>query len=330
MKKLVLFAALTSLVISSAFAKKVTSPLWVSDATIEQVYPTKDYIARTGYSQSADGAIAAADSELSSYFNRKIQTTVASRQSMTESDSSFIQRRLERTTVVSSEAELFAVNHTEAWYDKKAKLYYVCAYIPRSEAMSIYLPKVESGRAELQSFLNLAQSQKDTIKKISHLFSALESGLKYEYTLAFAELLDPSSAEQYSQDRALIAAIPSKIQALQQNLSVKIVMRNQEARQYEENVAYCAQKSGFQVSESGEYTLELEVKPNKTYHGDTITAIPEYTLTLKDSLGSVRWSNNQVLTKFTGFSEAEDFLDVKITKALFYSISSNDLGKVLE
>lgn len=330
MKRLVLaLFILINVSMLSAFAKRDVRPLWCDDETIEQVYPSSKYIARTGHGSTPEAAALDAHANLSAYFQLKINNSVSGTQFMTEKDTAWIQRRLDRITTTTSDVELFAVNKTESYRDRSKKTYYVCAYIPRKQAFSIYEPKLRGSQSSLNGFLSMASKESDTINKINFLFSALESGLQYQYDLSFAELLDVNEAEKYSQDRNRIALIPAEIQRLLKTLSARVVPLSDEAKSFVNTAAQLARSAGFSVADNGEYSLELLVNPNKQYFDQTIVAYPDLSLSLKDRNGNVKWTVSQTLNKINGFKDAESLLDSKISKEVLAVLPELPLSDAL-
>ncbi len=321
MKKILVFCILLSVSFSSVFAKKAKIPLWASELTIEEVYPSKSYIAAIGTSNTSEGAIAAADAEISGYFSKAVVSSVSATETMVQGAESKTERELKRTVNTQSSMELFALNHTESYYDKKAGKYYVCAYIDRNEAWEIYEPRIKMQKDKFYSAFNSSRQEKDTISSIRYLAEAIELSKDYEDSLLFGEILNKFKCSTYSMDRAEIAKLDSRLSMLKKKVYIGMKPVTKESEVFSGDVEQKILEAGFAVVlDNPEYVCSIKIDSNKVKHEDTVTCEPKIFISITRDKNTL-FTYSKQMEKISCFLKAEALLDSKLKSAV-----NNELG----
>lgn len=319
--KVIFFLSLSILILVSCASTKEERPLWADDFTLEQVYPSSKYIARIGYSELEKNSTAYADSELSSYFSRKVKSDVTATQTLSDKkNESASDKTLTRTVNVQSVTELFAVNHTKPYFDKQSKKYICCAYINRQEAFASCEPKVQQAQKEFIALYNQAEKENDPFTKIKLLENCKPSAENYLSTLDFAHLLYEQGENKYISDRDLIGSIQEKIVNTKMNITMNVTVANDKDGKVSKKVSALLSNEGYVLTNKNyAYSVEVDVEQNKNVYSETVTADP--TVAIKITNGKkVFFSYSKTLSHVSGFKEAEALVDKKI-----YSSIENEL-----
>ena len=314
--------ALTLCILLAGCASKQADsevPLWASYDTIEAVYPNSAFIARIGFAAKADSAAALAESELGSYFSHTVHSLVQGVQVMsdssTDSRQASVSRKIERTVTVESLNKLFDVKKTPVWFNRQKKLYVCCAYITRADAWKLYEGKVIDAKNKFYTFYDKASSEKDPIRKLSLLSMCQQPAEDFFDTLEMARLILPGKENAYVADRQLAEGLELEKEAARINsiFYINVTGAGDEATRLARCLSQIVSDSGFIVtSKRAEaiYELMVELDMGKTVHGETLTAEPGLSISLKN--GGSRLSYQKNLPKQSGFTAAQALVERKI------------------
>lgn len=306
-------------------AEVETRPLWTDSYTVGQVFSSDNYVTGIGKAASTDAATSLADGNLASYFSRKISSTTSVQQVMTSDDQDgSVQENLVRDISIQSGIEISGIKHTEPWFDKKEKLYYVCSYLDRKEAWKNYEPVVRQAKNNFYSFIDSANQENDPFNKIAILKKAVEAGTSYEDLILFSEILYSKGAQSYSQDRNVISSLDERISSARMGIMMNVVVDKDTDRRFVPLVEKVVTSNGYSVSSVGnQYTVLMVLSKNKEVFSDTgtIVSLPEYRIEVKNK-NKILWTYKKSLDRITGFAEAESFLENKIAKSVENDLSS--------
>lgn len=303
---------------------KNEKPLWATDETLEMVYPNSEYIARIGRGTSIQSATSFAEGELSSYFSHSVHSQVNATQVMTDTKSgdkenipgeSKTVRSIERKVTVDSMNELFDVHLTSAWFDKKQKQYISCAYIKRDDAFNLYEANVRNARNKFRLFYDKAEAEEDLLNKIKLLSDCELPGEEYLETLKISNLLCPDKVSAYGNDRKLVEGLEVEKNICRQECQMYITSTTEDGKKLKSCVSQIIKAKGFNVTENRKeafYEVIIDLDLGKNIFGETFTAEPELTLSIKGTKGGERFSYKRNLPKQSGFTEAETLVIRKI------------------
>lgn len=303
---------------------KNEKPLWASDETLELVYPNSVYIARIGRGTSAQSAASFAESELSSYFSHSVRSEVKASEVMTDTKrgdkennpgESQVKRSIERKVTVDSMNELFDVHLTSAWFDKKQKQYISCAYIKRDDAFNLYEANVRNARNKFRTFYDKASAEEDLLNKIKLLSDCEVPGEEYLETLKISNLLNPEKVSAYANDRKVVEGLELEKNMYRQKCQMYIRATTEEGKKLKSSIAQIIKNKGFNVTENQKeafYEVVIDLDLGKNVYGETFTAEPEITVSIKTFNSSERFSYKRSLPKQTGFTAAEALVIRKV------------------
>lgn len=165
-------------------------------------------------------------------------------------------------TQVSSQVEFFGVEYTEPYYMKKEKKWYCVAYINRDRAWEQYVPQIEQAKKIFYGFYDRAELEKEPVFAISYYKSAWEKSSDFLAKLEYGRLIHPAEEKLYTQDRNAVANIPSVIESLKNQISVKIEIEGDYLNIVETALEESFKDAKFAVSRTGNYKAEVLVDPN--------------------------------------------------------------------
>jgi hypothetical protein len=295
-------------------------PLWASYDTIEAVYPNSTYIARIGYSGSAAGSAALAESELGSYFSHSVHSVVQGSQVMTDSGTrdASLSRKIERTVTVESLNKLFDVKKTAPWYNRQKKQYVCCAYLTRSDAWKLYEGTVRDAKNKFHTFYDKAAAESDPIRKLSLLALCDQSAADFVETLEMARLILPGKESAYAADRKIAEGLELEKEACRINsvFYVNVTGAGDEGVKLARCVSQIVSDAGFIVTSKraeAVYEVLVELDMGKTVYGETLTAEPGISISIPNSGNKLSYHKN--LPKQSGFTAAQALVERKIIAA---------------
>lgn len=330
MKRLLFIIVLSLSIISTIFAvpkknKKEKIPQWLIADSLSEVFPNSQYIARIGYGNTVDEALIFAEGEIGKYFEHTVESTMQASQSMKSStlEGTSEERSFNRRTLVSSNTKLFAINHTEPYFDKEKKHYSVCVYIDRNEAWKIYEPKVNQKKEAFRVQFDSADEEPDSLKKILRIEKLLPVAEEFIDYLDFAAVIYPQSISSYEKDRNCAALIDEMLITARMDAVMKIEVTGDFENRIKRAVSELFTKENYMLSEREyEYIIKVLVEPNKILHPEEdniVTANPGITIAISNGSENV-FTYTKTLKRISGFNEYT--VDKKI-----YSNLENELKK---
>lgn len=312
---------LLTLFLSCASTPKEEKPLWIELYTIEQIFPNKEYVTGTAHASSEELARALAEANLAAYFTREINSTTNAHQTLVNTGASG--EKIDRDVTVKSQITLAGLQYTQSWRDLKNSQYYACAYLNRKEAFANYESTVISAQKRFYSFYNSAINEKEPFKKIALFNKSKIAGQEYSDVLDFSLILYKPGYEKYEKDISVIAGIDEKIASTKLNISMKVII-NSDGKAYKALVEKVISDAGYSRKNSEyAYSILVTIQAEKAVFSDTIVVQPSVSIDVRNSNESI-FSFSKTAEQISGFKEAENFVDMKVRKAIT-DIIENDV-----
>ena len=282
----VLFAAFL------CFAKASKMPDCVTD--YRTVYPDSEYIVQRGRADTEETSRTEAIAQIARYFqtsvNANLKTSIQSVSSGLNVD--------ETTTVINdvdvmSQVDLFAVEYTDPYYNKKEKKWYCVAYINRENAWVQYKPTVDVAKSEFYAMCKNAEKESDSFSKCTAYGKSWKSGIKFLEKLEYARILNPKKEAAYSADRTAVSEILSLISQEQQNCRIYLSVSGDYGNIISSAITEVFSKNGFMISKSSggtNYTAQIFVESN-AQGSDPVSIFPSLDLKITSKDGRTVFSN---------------------------------------
>ena len=198
---------------------KPSVPEWVSD--YPSVYPAEDYIAELGYGMSGDEAKADALAKIARSFQSNVLVVQqATQKYVSNGDDVEESRSLTQNVNITASVDLFGVEYTEPYFQKKEKKWYSLAYINRKKALNYYQSKVENAKVAFYEVYNQAGNVEDSILRCRQYKQALPFANEFLESLEYLKWLNSKRAEVYQKDSNMAASLSSLIQKEKINWTV--------------------------------------------------------------------------------------------------------------
>lgn len=269
-------------------------PLWTSQETIEDIYPSKDYLTAIGTGTTPQSAKLNADSELAVFFNQTIKSDTSAQEKLrNQNNHTEISKSIERNIEISSSAELIALKHTDAYFDKKRNSYYVCSYINRNEAWELLEPKLLSSVSSFETAYSNINHSNDAISKILLQNSALNSSQTF-YTYYFlAAGIVPEKASIFLKYDNQIQQLIIENTLQKQKTIILVQIENDSTNRIKTLLEELLKKNGFTIAQQNEdYKLHGTVSYILQESGNFYITYPQLEILISN--------NNR--TDITGFS----------------------------
>lgn len=322
MKKSALIGCLILFFASLCFSSpKNKKPLWADLNTINQIFPSTEYVTGLAQSKNEQTAIALADGNLASYFSREITSITKANQTLSNIGDD--EEKFHREITIKSQINLAGIQHTQVWFNSKTKEYYVCAYLNRKEAFSNYEGNLISSREKFYALFNSAEQEQSPFKKIKLFVQSKIAGTEYSDALSFAEILYRQGCEQFSKDRIIISGIDEKILQTKLNISMKVLVSGDPKNQYKSSVEKVLSENGYNIQDTGySYLVDVAINQNKVFYEDTIVATPQVEIRINDKT-EIILSFKKDCERISGFKEAELLVDSKINNEIKIAIEKD-------
>lgn len=311
------------IIFSSCISTKIEEkPLWADFNTINKIYPQNEYVVGLAYADSEEIAFVLADANLASYFSKKITSFTKANQIISYQNQN--EAVINRDVKIETQIDLQGIRHTECWFNKKNKKYYVCAYLNRKEYFDFYEIQIINQREKFNSAYNSALSEKSPIKKIEFFNQAKKEGVEYLKILDFAETLYKEGTAKYIEDKKLIFFIDDKILQTKNNISFNVDSTNNQS--YKKIIENIISENGYLlVNKNYSYSIQIKINENKTEFRDTIVSNPEIEIEIKDK-NEIILLYQKSIDRITSYIDAESYLDLKINNSI-KNILLNDFSE---
>ena len=280
MKHPLLPLILLPLLLLPASARRQDAPEWYPDA--RKAFPADRFLTQAGAGDSADRARTDAAGALARYFKTSVDASLRTTMTAISTErGAGEETRVVDDVTLSSNVELFALELTEPYRDKKDRKWHCVAYIEREAAWRQYRPRVESLRDVAAGFRARAEREEEPFERVALYRKAWGASLDFLESLEFARIIYPRAEAEFAKDRERAAEIPSLIGAEAANLTVRVESKGDWGGTVEQGAKRGLERAGFRVVQGAgaNYTATLRVEPNAT-GGDPLAVLPSATLSV--------------------------------------------------
>ncbi len=280
-------------------------PLWLSNETINEVFPNEDYLAFVSYGKTLENARANADTELSSYFNQKIESSVLGEELFVEKNDVYhSQKNLTKTVKISTESDLIALRHTDPYYNKVEENYYICSYINRSEAWNLLEPKLNSSIKSFEQYKDRSKMELDIFKKLKLQNKALVYGQDFYKSYYLAIGIYPEKAESYSNIDLEIRELESTNFLLKNKNPFSIICNGDNSNRIITKIEELLSGDGLIVSQTNAiYCLRVNCNYDVQEIGETFVVYPQINILIETRDGVSQASFSKQLSKVSSYTK---------------------------
>ena len=240
------FSVFVFFAVNCAAAPSKKAPAWLTDDP-HLIYSENEYLTAIGEGNSDSLARDDALNKLSQYFDTKVHSEGLAIRAT--NDSSFSSSSLQ-TVSVESEADLFCVNFTDSFFDKKNAKYFILAYINKKEAAEIYRSKIEALLSSITQNQKNARNEREVFFKALLLRKSAEFCESAEKYIQYETALIHDDVEKYKPALVDMTKIFSELDSLKPQLTFSITMNQKEKRfnPVFSTLAEALEKQGFSYS----------------------------------------------------------------------------------
>lgn len=289
-RNLIFYLLLYFIFLNICYAKSKKVPLWTSYETIYKIFPETDFIARIGTGKNEDSAKINADSELSLYFSANVKNTISSSENyLNDNDITLIQKQFSKNILLEGNSELFALRHTDYFYDKKRKTVIICAYISKKEAWNLIEPKLSAISNSINSLYSASQNQKENFLKILQLNSVLQKSDEFYNLYFFTMEIIPQKAKEFFFVQEIIKNTKNEILKLKQESAIFVNVQGDSFGRIKNKITEFFFKNGFSVAilknEKFSYIANVTVNTDVLENNDFFVCYPQISIFIKNASG---------------------------------------------
>lgn len=296
----------------SIVKQKWIKPKWIRN--IESVYPDLEYLATYSSGTTEQDAKKNALLEIASYFGSTVSSTVqassTSTQTAVQDDIQTTKQKTitENFDIVSDDVDLFGLEYSDVYFDRKSKKYYICAFINRKKVLAQFVPKLENMRQEFTSFFQDAQKniEGDPFTALKDFILAENAANKLESGINYLRVIDTEKAREYDIDAKNISTMKKQKADAIRNSTLYLKFPGDVDSILTNAVKSTFLKKGFVFVDKESdafYILNGNINDNlkiDTDYGTIYTVTPTVNILInKKSDGKTVYSENAIATKKT-------------------------------
>lgn len=220
---------------SFAFAKpkKMNKPDWYPAP--RAVYSLAEYLVTEvpGSGNSEEQAKNAAVHSLASYVSTQVESKLQTQFTSEQQEENGRLTQNKQTTNVSKDitattnVKLYALETTDAYYDKATKTWYVCAFINREKAFEMIKSEIDICLNSFYGFYNKAKIEKDVFSSIRQYEMASREGKEFLKKASYASLFNEKQVnETYKNDKKTASEVESVIKNLKVSNPLSVTVQN--------------------------------------------------------------------------------------------------------
>lgn len=319
MKKLYVLSIVMLCIHSSAFCF-LSVPKWITN--LNDVFPSEKYIRAVGEGSSETLAKKVAVAELSTYFDQKVTSEIFSKSFKSQKESVYSSNSsIDQNITVSTNSELFAVQYTDVYYDRKEKKYSVCAYINKAEAFDIISQKLFSYEQIFFQKNELLEQENEDFRKILILKDSLENEDEINTLYDFLLSLNSKKAKKFDDFKLSFNEAKNLLSELKRKTPVSISSLGDYSKQIKYLISEILTQNGFIISKNADYKIISITSFDISEQNNIISCRPTISVEIEGSqemvsscflVGEKKSSpNKQTVIKMT-LSEAEKLLKEKL------------------
>ena len=297
-----IFCFLLMLVILSCTSvPKTEKPLWADSFSVNQVFPSSEYITASGYAKKKEMAASVADGNLASYFSKEVSAVTRADQRLSNTEEA--RENISREIIIKSQIELFGIKHTEYYFDSQSKNYIVCAYISREEAWAVLEQKLNIQYSSLSKNISQVKNQKG-LKAVIKANKILSNTSDFEDLYYTALFIFPNRCEKYSGLMEDIMNLKQRLPSLTREVKIKINTKGDGDGRFYSKISSLVTDAGFTVCKSGEnHIMSVDVDIAEQITGKVHAVYPQISVVVSDGKEVVS-SFSKSLEKVAAFNSA--------------------------
>lgn len=282
----------TIAILSSCTTTSEIAPDWL--ANYRTVYPDTEYIVQRGRADTEETAKSEAVAQIARYFQTSVSANLkTSVQSVTSGENVSETTSVVNDVDVMSQVDLFALEFTDPYFNKKEKKWYCLAFIEREKAWGQYKPTVDGAKSEFYAMKKNADEENDPFTKCTAYGKAWKSGKTFLEKLEYARILNAKKEAEYAEDRRAVSEIPGKIAAEQGKCTVYLSVTGDYGNTISSALGKTLANNGFKVAKSAteaNYTANAIVESNAVGN-DPITVYPSLDIKIISKAGKTVFAN---------------------------------------
>ena len=273
-------------------AQNVNSLDWIKIKETSDVYPKERFLSSVGIGKTPEIAKNNADAELSSYFSVFVKSNSFFKENFsTANDEISSQKEFVKTVFLNSETKLFALKHSDVYFDRDSQNYVVYAYINREDALIFVEPKIQEKAACIDSFFQKAKSENENFYKIIFLNKVLNESQDFYDLYYFLLGINSEKAKEYFFITEEIKKSIKQIFELKQKSKIFIKADVDVEDRIKTKLAEIFSKEGFLVVDVSEnsvnngtnfYTVNIFVDFKIFENNGIFTSYPNLNIYIKD------------------------------------------------
>ena len=256
MKKIILFSVILFLTSTLCYT---AIPKWILD--LEKVFPSEKFIRAIGEGSSITLAKKSALSELSSFFEQTIQTKIYATKKITQNN--FIIEEfsnIQQDFLSSTNTEIYQVEYSDIYFNKKNQRYYVCAYINKENLWNFILKKIDSNILNSNIILEEIKNQSEPLRKVFYYKKIKDCYYEFYKVYQIALCTYPNKCDNFTEFSKTLNEEIIKLKKLIGEISVKINTTGDKRKIIESKIFQLLAKTGFLISsQKGMYQLNTEI-----------------------------------------------------------------------
>ena len=195
MKK-ISFSLLFFLLCVSIFAKPSKEPDWVHN--YKTIYPENHFIVQRGRGNSEEESKTEAIAQIARYFQTQVNANLSTNLTSISKNNEVIEEtKIVNDVEILSQINLFAVEFTDPYYNKKEKKWYCLAYINREKAWNIFKSQIEITKSIFDVSYKNAENENEPFFQYALYKQSWETSKDFLEKLEFGRLLNSMEIKEY-------------------------------------------------------------------------------------------------------------------------------------
>jgi hypothetical protein len=291
----------------------------VSEA--KKVFPPEKFIRAIGEGSSITLAKKSALSELSSFFEQTIQTKIYATKKITQNN--FVVEEfsnIQQDFLSSTNIEIYQVEYSDIYFNKKNQRYYVCAYINKENLWNFILKKIDSNILNSNIILEEIKNQSEPLRKVFYYKKIKDCYYEFYKVYQIALCTYPNKCDNFTEFSKILNGEIIKLKKLIGEISVKINTTGDKRKIIESKIFQLLAKTGFLISsQKGMYQLNTEIFLDENEFNGIYSTQPK----IKFSI----YKNSQIIKSFVIICENFSTYNYQILKRKQISLIEEYLDK---
>ena len=257
-----------------------SSPKWLTG--LEKTFPTSDYVRYIGEGETESAAKKSALSGLSSYFNQTISSQTYSLKSIERDNSSYIEKdNVSQNMITSTKSDLFSVQSTNSFYDKRNEKFYVCAYLVRKDVWNVISQKMDVIMNRCKTSLNRINEETEILNRMILLnrTEKIISDFNSLYEMALA--IYPHRCSGYTVFAEKTVSELTALSSIRTQTAIKVIVNGDIQNRIKGKICSLLSQNGITVTEqNAEYVLTADVLWDESQFNGIYSSAPQIQLTV--------------------------------------------------